>query len=118
MATMFRSQCFKGNTQDRVFFDAVAELKKYSWYPQMTIIEAEEILTNQPSYTYILRPRETGRGFAISFVNPKGCVEHHYFTLIDSKYGIWRNGGLDHVGSLQKVICDMMDCEVLDCKPL
>jgi len=118
MATMFRSQYIERNTQGRVFFDADAELRKHSWHPQITMIEAEKVLSKQPPYTYITRPRETERGFIISFVNLKGCVEHHSFTLIDSKYGIWRNGSPEHVGSLQKVICDMMDCELLDCKPL
>jgi hypothetical protein len=118
MATMFRNQCFESNAQGKVFFDADAELRKHSWHPQMTASQAEEALTNQPPYTYITRPRETERGFIISFVNPMGCIEHHYFTLIDSKYGIWRNSSPEHVGSLQKVICDMMECEILDCKPL
>lgn len=118
MATMFRNQCFEGNAQGRVFFDAEAELKKHSWHPRMTAIEAVEALENQPPYTYVTRPRETERGFFISFVNPKGFIEHQNFSLIDSKHGIWRNCSPEHVGSLQKVICDMMDCEILDCNPL
>jgi hypothetical protein len=84
----------------------------------MTAVEAEQVLVNKPPFTYVTRPRETERGFMISFVNRNGCVEHQPFTLIDNKHGIWRNCGPSNVGKLQKVICDMMQCEVLDCKPM
>lgn len=121
MATMFRTQSIENLSQNSSVFDAITELKKHAWYPQMTVIEAEAALSNKPPYTYITRPRGPGegaRGYAISFVNLNGSIEHHYFTLIDSNRGVWRNFHPDHVGSLGKVICDMMDCEVLNCKPL
>lgn len=119
MATMFRNQTSENLSQNSSGFDAIAELKKYAWYPQMTVIEAEAALSNKPPYTYITRPRDGGeRGFTISFVNLNGSIEHHPFSLINPTLGIWRNLMPEHVGSLGKVICDMMDCEVLDCKPL
>lgn len=115
---MFRNQLIDSPSQNTSFFDINVELGKHAWHPEMTVVEAEAVLQDKPPYTYITRPREGERGFAISFVNLNGTIEHHYFTLIDPKYGIWRNGGPCHIGRIEKVICDMMDCTVFDCRPL
>ncbi len=118
MATIFRTQTVENPSQHSTVFNANAELRNHSWHPQLTIIKAEEALADKPPYTYLTRLRDGERGFAISFVNLNGFIEHHYFNLIEPKFGIWRNGQPHHMGSLSKVICDMMDCELLDCKPL
>lgn len=118
MATMFRIQSDRYQPKKGRVFDAIAELKKHAWRQDMTIVEAEEVLAGKPSYTYVTIPRSSERGYLISFVNLNGSIEHHPFTLIDSTHGIWRNSHPQHVGSLSKVICDMMECGLADCRPL
>ncbi len=118
MTTILMAQPIERVVQQCFSFDPIAELKRYAWHPEMNVITAEKALFKKPAYTYITRFRETERGFEISFVNLNGDIEHHYFTLVDAKHGIWRNSAPEHIGSLGKVICDMMECSILDCKPL
>ncbi|MBS0629945.1 MAG: hypothetical protein JSS30_06985 [Verrucomicrobia bacterium] len=118
MATILNYRPIEKVVKTSSNFDAGAELRKHAWHPEMTIIEAEAALANKPVYTYVTRLREGERGFAITFVNAHGKIEHQPFTLLDTKRGIWRNCGPLHIGSLGKVICDMMRCTMLDCKPL
>jgi len=94
------------------------ELKMHGWHPAMTLFDAELALEGQPSYTYLIRPSDIGRGFAISFVQPSGYVKHDYFRLINPKYGIFINGIPSHVGRLEKVIRDMMNCPSYEGIPL
>lgn len=100
------------------YFDLGKELNNHAWMPYMDSLQAEKILAGKPIYTYLLRPSEFKRGFAISFIQKNGQVKHDHFTLIDPKYGIWRNGGHHHVGILAKVIRDMMDCSMEEGQPL
>lgn len=99
-------------------FDLDAELRNNSWCPFLGLEEAEELLKDQPAYTFLLRPKEAGRGFAISFMNPKGVIEHHPFTLINAKYGIFRNFCRSNVGRLSQVVCYMMECTSEQMRPL
>lgn len=118
MATFMNFKNGRENHETHGSFDINATLNKNGWRPNADSLQSESLLSGQPSHTYILRPNMARRGFAISFVQPNGSVKHDSFTLIDPIYGIWRNGGNDHVGKLEKVICDMMDCTPYDLKPL
>ncbi|NGX46009.1 MAG: hypothetical protein K940chlam2_01190 [Chlamydiae bacterium] len=93
-------------------------LDRNGWQPQMTLLNAELALKGKPTYTYLLRPSEIGRGFAIAFVELSGSVKHDYFRLINPKYGIFRQGMPTHVGQLEKVIRDMMHCQMHEGAPL
>ncbi|NGX27245.1 MAG: hypothetical protein K940chlam6_01178 [Chlamydiae bacterium] len=101
-----------------VGFDINAVLKKNAWRFDVDLCQAEKILSGKPSFTYLLRPNIIGRGFSISFIQQDGTIKHDNFILIDPIYGIWRNGQIYHVGKLEKVICDMMECSPFDLKPL
>lgn len=118
MTTHLTTSLVKKVTHKNSKFDIYTELKAHAWHPEMTMMDAEAALANKAIYTYITRPREGERGFSISFVNRNGTVEHQYFSLIDDKHGIWRNCQPHHIGSLGKVVCDMMNCTLIDCKPL
>ena len=99
-------------------FDLNDDLKEHAWHPRATADEAVAFLEDQIPYTYLLRPSDRGRGFAISFVQPNGHIKHDYFTLIDPRFGIYRNGLPHHVGKLEKVIRDMMECSFDEGAPL
>jgi hypothetical protein len=114
MALMLKSGNVTASLDLERSFDVNAELKKHCWKPNMVAIEAEQVLKDQKPLTYLLRPSELGRGFAISFVQRNGFVKHDYFTLLDPKLGMWRNGHGSHSGVLDKVIRDMMDCEITE----
>ncbi|NGX58965.1 MAG: hypothetical protein KR126chlam3_00107 [Chlamydiae bacterium] len=101
-----------------VDFDVNAALKKNGWFSNLDPHQAETLLADKPVFTYLLRPNVVGRGFSISFVHTNGAVHHNNFTLIDPKYGIWRNCSHFHVGKLEKVICDMMKCTPFDLLPV
>lgn len=105
--------CFQtrsSSSQKRAPFDLDVELARHGWRPAMSAAAAEQVLSGQSSYTYLLRRSEFGRGFSISYVRMDGIVVHDSFTLLDPKFGIFRNGGPQHVGRLEKVIRDMMHC--------
>jgi len=118
MAMMFRQEHSGRVESNEITFYLDVELKKHAWHPYMNALEAEALLSGHPTFTYLTRPSDLGRGFALSFVNPKGHIEHHYFTLINPKYGIFRNAHPSHVGKLEKVIRDMMDCGICEEQPL
>lgn len=118
MATFMNFKNGQENHISNGSFDVSADLSKNGWRPNADPIQAEELLSDKPVYTYILRPNAARRGFSISFVQSNGMVKHDNFTLIDPIFGIWRNGQGSHVGKLEKVICDMMDCTPCDLKPL
>ena len=118
MAVMLRDSSKKASIEKEAHFNIDAELRKHSWMLEMSLLQAEVALRNQKPFTYLLRPGELGRKFAISFVQANGYVKHDYFTIIDPKIGMWRNGVSSHVGSLYKVIRDMMDCEMHEGQPL
>jgi|GEM_PF-3395648 len=118
MATFMNFDTNKGPESRGEKFDLDATLTNNAWRPNADTCQAEKILSGRAAYTYLLRPNTEGRGFSISFVQPNGAVKHDNFTLIDPKYGIWRNGQISHVGKLEKVICDMMECSPFDLRPL
>jgi len=93
-------------------------LKRNGWQPRMPLLDAEVALEGKPAFTYLLRPSDIGRGFAIAFVQRNGHVKHDYFRLINPKYGIFINGLPSHVGQLEKVVRDMMHCEMHEGAPL
>ncbi len=110
MSLMFNREYEAGIAPKNTGFDPNAELVKHAWFPKMNAVEAEAMLQGQSTYTYLVRPHDTRRGFAISFVHPEGHVSHDFFTVLDPKYGIWRNCSPAHVGQLEKVLRDMMNC--------
>lgn len=99
-------------------FEVNEELRKHAWYPSINILQAQDLLSGKPAYTYLIRPSDIGRGFSISFVQKNGTVKHDNFTLINPKLGIWLNGHPSHVGKLAKVIRDMMHCSIDQGQPL
>ena len=112
------SMKFKYNTKNEtetdlsVSDDVNVELKKHSWFPLVNILDAEKMLSNKPVFTYLIRPADLGRGFAISFVQADNSIKHDHFTLVNAKLSHWRNGLPEHFGKLEKVIYDMMDCPI------
>lgn len=119
MAMMFRQESFQSTGKKESKFDAETELKKHSWHPYMkSALEAEQVLSGKPAFTHLIRPCDYDRGFMISFVNKDGDVAHDHFSLIDPLYGIWRNAMPSHVGKLEKVLRDMMDCALFEGQPL
>ncbi|MDN3505911.1 MAG: SH2 domain-containing protein [Simkaniaceae bacterium] len=118
MATFMNFDTHKGPESCSEKFNLDATLSNNAWHPNVNSCQAEQILANQPTYTYLLRPNIDARSFSISFVQKNGKVIHDNFTLIDPLYGIWRNGMCHHVGKLEKVICDMMECSPFDLRPL
>lgn len=118
MATFMNFRKEEENTQTDIRFDVNTALRRNGFRHDLDALEAEKMLSDKPVYTYVLRPNSLHRGFAISFVQKNGSIKHDHFTLIDHIYGIWRNGQFHHVGKLEKVICDMMECSVYDLKPL
>jgi hypothetical protein len=99
-------------------FSLEETLKRNSWQPKMSLLDAELALEGKPAYTYLLRPSDIGRGFAIAFVQKNRHIKHDYFRLINPMYGIFINGWPSHVGQLEKVIRDMMHCEMHEGAPL
>lgn len=99
-------------------YDLNQELKMHGWQPFMTYLDAEKALSGKSAYTYLIRSLPERNKFVISFVRPDGEIEHDQFTLLDPIYGIWRNAAPHHVGTLAKVIRDMMDCEMYVGQPL
>ena len=118
MTTFMNFSNEENPTQTKQGFDLQSSLKNNGWRSNVNPSQAEEILAGKPVYTYLIRPNIEGRGFSISFVQPNGQVKHDHFKLVDPIYGIWRNGMIHHVGKLEKVICDMMECTPFDLKPL
>lgn len=118
MATFMNFDTDKGPESCSEKFNLDATLSNNAWRSNVDSCQAEKILIGKSAYTYLLRPSAVGRGFSISFVQPNGIVKHDNFTLIDPVYGIWRNGQISHVGKLEKVICDMMECSPFDLRPL
>lgn len=98
-------------------FDADTTLKK-NGFRNVNEVEAEGMLAGKAPYTYLVRPNPFARAFFISFVQPNGMVKHDHFSLLAPIYGIWRNGQSHHVGKLEKVICDMLNCAPYELKPL
>ena len=95
------------------------ELCKHAWFPKMTAHDAEAVLKNMPTYTYLLRKSQSNlRKYDISYVDQKGTICHDTFTLINPKLGIFLNGQNSHLGKLEKVIRDMMHCEQHQGQPL
>ncbi|NGX37387.1 MAG: hypothetical protein K1000chlam2_00541 [Chlamydiae bacterium] len=101
-----------------VQFDMNVELSKHAWRPGMGHHSAKLALKGKSMYTYLLRKGAIRNKFEISFVDRDGLIQQDVFTLIDSKYGIWRNGHTSHLGKLHKVIRDMMDCAMHEGQPL
>jgi len=110
MATLFNFQVSETVEVKQSGYQLESELYQHAWRPGINETQAEKLLEGSSVYTYLLRPSVIGRKFAISFVQLNGKVKHDTFTLVDPKYGIWRNGMEHHVGTLPKVIRDMMDC--------
>jgi len=106
------------NLSSSPWFDLSAELQKHAWFSNITAEGAEELLTGKPMYTYLIRPDEEGTGFCVTFVSPSGKVKHDHFTLIDPVYGVFRNYEPCHVGSLKKVLRDLMHCSLDEGAPL
>jgi len=118
MAVMYSYEQRDEVASDPFHYDVNAELAKHSWRPGMDALEAEALLAGKSPYTYLLRPSIINRKFVISFVRPNGTIEHDTFSLIDAKRGIWRNAYWHHVGTLEKVVRDMMDCDFSEGTPL
>lgn len=118
MAMMFRQETVEGISKKGSSFDPDAELRKHAWHPLINAVEAEALLNGKPAFTYLTRPCDYDRGFMVSFVNKSGDVCHDHFSLADAKYGIWRNTAPHHVGKLEKVLRDMMDCALFEGQPL
>ncbi len=118
MATFLNFNRDQASHHKSTDFDIDFALKKNAWFPNLDPHQAEKLLVGKSVYTYLLRPNVIGRGFSISFIHPNGTIHHDNFTLIDPRYGIWRNAAHSHVGKLEKVICDMMECTPVDLQPL
>ena len=116
MATLLKQKCEKETKVE--FFDVDQELNQHGWRPFLSAMDAEKALEGKAPYTYLLRRSSIRGKFEISFVKANGSISHDLFTLIDPKYGIWRNGHFSHVGTLAKVIRDMMHCEMHVGQPL
>ena len=118
MVMMFRQDSLEETNEKPSLFVVDLELKKHAWHPYINTMEAEQELTGKPAFTYLTRPCEYDRGFMISFVNRDGHIKHDHFTLANAKFGIWRNGHPSHIGKLEKVLRDMMDCGLSEGQPL
>jgi len=90
------------------FFNLEIELENHGWHPNLSAGEAEAILSDKAAYTYLIRLDEMQKGFYVSFVSPNGFIQHGHFDLIDPIYGMFRNFCTPHVGSLKKVLNDLM----------
>lgn len=108
MSILYKQENDKKGAESPSTYDVEKDLRQHNWHPYMNAMDAVVALKGQPPFSYILRPSEHGRGFAISFVQKNGHVAHDYFSLLNPKFGIWRNLAPHHVGSLDKVIQDMM----------
>lgn len=117
MATFMNFKSNGNHNQSTSHFDVDATLKK-NGFRHIDAIEAEKMLSGKAPYTYLVRPNPADRSFFVSFVQPNGSVKHDHFSLLDPIYGIWRNYQPHHVGKLEKVICDMLECEPSQLKPL
>ena len=116
MATLLR-QSFS-NKPTLTQFNLNDELNKHAWRPYMDADEATKALQGKPAYTYLLRTSLIRGKFEISFVQTDGSIKHDQFSLVNPRYGIWRNGQGSHLGTLAKVIRDMMHCQMHIGQPL
>ncbi len=100
------------------YYNLNQDLKSHGWQSSMDEIQAEEALEGKPAYTYLLRSSPYRKKYELSFVAVDGKVKHDHCTLIDGVEGVWINACPTHIGSLGKVIRDMMECKLHEGQPL
>lgn len=113
----------KINTQTRElapwFQEKIEELMAHpAWHGEVSGIEAEALLRNHPSYTYLLRQGEKHDQFYLSY--SKGTDLLHLPFTIDypSQQWLYRNSFPHFVDDLKVFIPEIMHREEAECHPL
>lgn len=92
---------------DTYFHPAVSSYEGFR--PDLSLLEAKCLLIGQPAYSHLVIPADIFGKFIVVFVAADGKLEHDFIKIIDYENGIFLNGAPSHVGSLVKVIRDVMN---------
>lgn len=64
-----------------------------AWHGNISVEQSEELLQNQPPFTYLLRSGDKEHLYFISFVKEDHMIKHQFFVLeFDRKGWLYRNG--------------------------
>lgn len=110
-------QCLETTSSSFSKFDIETALKTNGWLPNCDSAKAEDLLLGKSPGTYLITSQRGIHKFELHFVNQQGMIIKDFFRLVDPIHGIWRNGHAKHVGKLEKVLCDMMECNPIHLKP-
>ncbi len=108
--TQYKNSVVVEETQT-AHFNINEALNKHGWKGQMSLEEAEKLLSGKPAYTYLIRFGEQKDRFTLTFVHPNGSVKNDTFVLVDWVNGIFANGGYCHRGPLEILIPLKMNCK-------
>ena len=84
----------------------VNEIKHHgAWNESVDEVKSERLLTNEPAFTYILRPGKDMCHYFLSYVEADGTVQHKTVKIELSARGwLYRNGG----GNIREHINDLI----------
>lgn len=94
-----------------------------AWHGDISELVSEELLKNQPYFTYLLRQGEVEHSYFISFVKEDGSIKHQKFILeFDLKGWYYKNGitiGPEEVTkeNIDDLIPIMMHRNICECVP-
>jgi hypothetical protein len=96
-----------------------------AWYGNIGAMQAENLLQEQDSFTYLLRNGEKKYSYFITFVTNDHCIKHQYFSLESDRKGwYYKNGVVTNMPTeivsenLDELIPAMMHCNSAECKEL
>lgn len=83
-------------------------VQNYAHFRNISIFEARLALEGQPAYSHLVLPTNRVSTFIIVYVGFDRSLKQDTIEVIDVKQAHVANGMPHHVGSLEKVICDLM----------
>lgn len=100
--------------------DKIDEISSHSaWFGDLTGTQAEFLLRNKPSMTYMLRQGERSDHFYLSYAKEPGYFVHIPFTASHpSQQWYYLNGAPHLAEALETFIPDIMHVEQGGCYPL
>lgn len=75
---------------------------------ELTWLEGKNFLLGQPVGTHLVLLTDVPGKFLVVFVDHTGRIKQDFIKIINPETGLFRNGGMFHVGPLVKVIRDVM----------
>ncbi len=89
-----------------------------AWLGDMTGVEAETLLRQKPSFTYLLRQGEKGDHFYLSYVNGTNFIHLPITILYSTHQWFYQNSYPHFAKDLVTFIPDIMHQEAAECHPL